>query len=566
MTGKAAQTISLPIFAALALFPMLFLTLFFYFPLLSMLQEGFIEPTGHFTLRYLAAAVKEPYHQRVMLFTVKQACFSTILTLLIGMPGAYLVTKFEFPGKTLLKALTTVPFVLPPIIVSLGFILLFGNNGMLNAGLMRLLHLDAPPLRILYNLRAIVLAHAFYNFPVVVRFVSSVWARVDPNSEDAARSLGASEWQVFRHVTFPMILPGIIASAALTFIFSFMSFAIVLVLGGVKFATVEVTIYTLMTVLLDYKMGSALAILQSVFSLSFMYFYAHVLDLNAKTGRMASGRRAASAAVALRDLFTLRGLAVCAYLGLVLLLIVGPMLAVCWFSVTRHDGGATQISFAAYHKIFTMKYHAILGTTPLQSIRNSLFFGSMTVFCALPLGVCIAVLLTRAALPHKPFFDAVMMLPLGMSSVSLGLGYVRSFHKPPLLISGTWYAIVFAHVILAYPFVMRSVAPLLRKITPNITEAAMSLGATRSKTFLFIELPMIAPGILVGATFAFALSIGEMGATYLLYRPHLATMPIAMYRFLSSHDLVTASAMGVLLMAVCAALFFCIERIGYSTF
>ena len=94
----------------------------------------------------------------------------------------------------------------------------------------------------------------------------------------------------------------------------------------------------------------------------------------------------------------------------------------------------------------------------------------------------------------------------------------------------------------------------------------MSLGATRSKTFLFIELPMIAPGILVGATFAFALSIGEMGATYLLYRPHLATMPISMYRFLSSHDLVTASAMGVLLMAVCAALFFCIERIGYSTF
>ena len=270
MTGKAAQTISLPIFAALALFPMLFLALFFYFPLLSMLQEGFIEPSGHFTLRYLAAAVKEPYHQRVMLFTVKQACFSTLLTLLIGMPGAYLVTKFDFPGKTLLKALTTVPFVLPPIIVSLGFILLFGNNGMLNAGLMRLLHLDAPPLRILYNLRAIVLAHAFYNFPVVVRFVSSVWARVDPNSEDAARSLGASEWQVFRHVTFPMILPGIIASAALTFIFSFMSFAIVLVLGGVKFATVEVTIYTLMTVLLDYKMGSALAILQSVFSLSFM--------------------------------------------------------------------------------------------------------------------------------------------------------------------------------------------------------------------------------------------------------------------------------------------------------
>lgn len=552
---------------AAAIFPVMFLAVFFYLPLLSMLKEGCVAPSGSLTLRYLMQTLRDPYHYHVIGLTLKQACFSTFATLLIGFPGAYIVTKFEFRGKSALQAISTIPFVLPSIIVSLGFILLFGNNGLLNNGLMRLFQLDAPPLRILYSLKAIVLAHAFYNFPVVVRFVSAVWSSIDPRLEDAARSLGASDAQVFRHVTLPLILPGILASAALTFIFSFMSFAVVLVLGGVKFATVEVTIYTLMTVLLDYKMGSALAIVQTLFSLSFMYFYAHVLDIRKQTDRL-SVRKHPHAKIVLtrRDLFTLRGVSIMAYAALVLLMILGPMLAVCGYSFIERTGGASSVSMAAYHKIFAVRYNSILGTTPLQSIRNSLFFGTMTVLCSLPLGVCIAFLLTKTTLPHKKLLDALVMLPLGISSVSLGLGYVRSFHKPPLLLAGTWYAIVCAHTILAYPFVMRAVAPLLKKLQPALIEAAMSLGATRTAAFFLIELPLIKPGLLVGATFAFAMSLGEMGTTYLLYRPELTTMPISMYRFLSSHDFASASAMGVLLMCVCGLLFFCIERIGYSTF
>ena len=225
-----------------------------------------------------------------------------------------------------------------------------------------------------------------------------------------------------------------------------------------------------------------------------------------------------------------------------------------------------MLSFTSYHKIFTMPYTPILGTTPLQSIRNSLFFGIMTVLFSLPLGVCIAFLLTRMEFPCKNVFDAIVMLPLGISSICLGLGYVRSFHKPPLMISGTWYAIVCAHTIIAYPFVMRAVSPILKKMKTSFIDAAMSLGATRAQTFFLIELPIIKPGILVGATFAFAVSIGELGATYMLYRPHLTTMPISIYRFLSAHDLVGASAMGVVLILVCTILFIAIEKTGYKTF
>jgi thiamine transport system permease protein len=221
-------------FIALSFFPVVFLAVFFYFPLLSILKEGLLDAPGRLTAKYILATIEEPYNRRVIFFTIKQAALSTLLTLILGLPGAYLVAKYDFPGKSVLKAITTVPFVLPSIIVSLGFILLFGNNGILNRWLMQLFQLDAPPLRILYSLKAIILAHAFYNFPLVVRLVSAVWVSIDPKIEDAARSLGAKEFSVFWHITLPLILPGIIASLALTFIFCFMSFAVVLVLGGVK--------------------------------------------------------------------------------------------------------------------------------------------------------------------------------------------------------------------------------------------------------------------------------------------------------------------------------------------
>jgi len=555
-------------FLVLSFFPLIFLVVFFYFPLLSILKEGFLDAAGQLTSKYILATIEDPYNRRVIFFTLKQAVLSTFLTLILGLPGAYLVAKYDFPGKSLLKAITTVPFVLPAIIVSLGFILLFGNNGILNRWLMSLFHLDDPPLRILYSLKAIVLAHAFYNFPLVVRLVSTVWGSIDPKIEDAARSLGAREFRVFWHVTLPMILPGIIASLALTFIFCFMSFAVVLVLGGVKYGTIEVNIYMLMTVMLDHKMGSALAIVQSLFSLSFMFFYAKVLDLGARTEKVAVETNGTKPKLfsGFRDLATWRGMLLLLYALVVLIVIIGPLLAVLSFSVFHHQGEQTVFSLKSYYKIFTIPYSPILGTTPLQSIRNSLFFGIMTVLFSLPLGVSVAFLLARAKFPLKNMFDAIVMLPLGISSISLGLGYVRSFHKPPLMITGTWYAIVFAHTVIAYPFVMRSVSPILKKMKPTLIDAAMSLGATRTWAFFLVELPIIKPGIIVGATFAFAISIGELGATYMLYRPHLTTMPISIYRFLSAHDLVGASAMGMILIVVCTLLFICIEKTGYKTF
>ena len=253
---------------------LLFLIVFFFYPLAAVMQGGLQNSERHFSVAPLFKMLTDSYYQRIILFTLTQALLSTVLAVLLGLPGAYLLARFHFKGKRLVRALTTIPFVLPSILVVLGFVLFFGNNGILNRGLMALLRLREPPLRILYSLKAILLAHAFYNFPICIRIVSGLWSRVNPHLEEAARSLGARGWRLFRRVTLPQILPGVLASAALIFIFCFMSFAIVLVLGGgPRYATLEVEVYRLAKIGLDLDAASRLALIGSALTLLLLYGY-----------------------------------------------------------------------------------------------------------------------------------------------------------------------------------------------------------------------------------------------------------------------------------------------------
>ncbi len=207
----------------LFLFLLLFLTVFFCYPLISILTEGLTDENGRFTLIHVVSILSDQYFLHIIVFTIEQALLSTLASILLGLPGAYLLARYNFKGKIIVKAMTTVPFVLPSIIVVLGFVIFFGNNGILNRMLMGLFHLDNTPLKILYSMKAIILAHTFYNFPICIRLVSAVWSRINPNLERAAQSLGANGSRLFIRVLLPQIMPGILAASALIFIFCFTS-------------------------------------------------------------------------------------------------------------------------------------------------------------------------------------------------------------------------------------------------------------------------------------------------------------------------------------------------------
>ncbi|AAL81872.1 putative sulfate transport system permease protein, ABC transporter [Pyrococcus furiosus DSM 3638] len=303
--------------------PLVFLFMFFYFPLMSILKEGLWD--NGITLKYILQVISNSYHRRVVFFTFWQALASTLLTLLLGLPGAYIFAKYDFPGKGILKALLTVPFVMPSIMVALGFILLFGRSGVIA----QLIGRDPG---ILYSWKAIILAHAFYNFPVVVRMVSSLWQRINPHYEEAAISLGARGFTLFRKVTLPMLMPAIFASSMLTFVFCFLSFSIPLILGGYQYATIEVDIFTAIMTLLDFKTGAALAIIQIFLSFIFMYLYLKSLDLYAKAEEQRIFRKPLP--LTLKELLGVKGVFITLYSSVVFLFILSPLIAVVYHSFT----------------------------------------------------------------------------------------------------------------------------------------------------------------------------------------------------------------------------------------
>ena len=545
----------------LLLLPLLFLLLFFYLPMGTVLSRAFTA-NGSFTVSRFTALLSAPLTGRIVGFTFSQALLSTLFSLSLGLPGAYLLSRFTFPGKGLLRSAAAVPFVLPPILVVLGFVIFFGNNGFLNRALMGIFDMQEPPLQVLYSLGAIILAHGFYNFPIALRVIASLWSELPPENEWAAKTLGARGSRLFFTVTLPQILPAILASAALIFMFCFTSFAVILVLGGGPAnTTVEVEIYRLARTAFRPADASALAVLALGLTLGITYLYiklqnrfSYRQELTAGTvGRLPARRPgpAAGAALLLYGLF-------------VLLVVAGPMLSIVIRSLQQ------PLSWAGEHQFTLHWYRQIFGSgegnyasAALPAIRNSVSIGVLAAVLAVPLGMAVSYLTARYRFPGRRLLDTLVMAPLGISSVVLGLGYLLLTRIMPDWLHGSPLMVVFAHAIIAYPFVVRAVSPVLSKIAPNRLRAAMVLGAPPLRVFREIELPVITPSLLAGAAFAFAISLGEINATIML-GGQVTTIPLVIYRLIGSYNFFGACALGTILIAVCTAVFYIFDLYGDS--
>jgi len=242
--------------------PTISLLCMFYLPVLIIIVNGFFSPSGSFTLDFLIEALTKPLNRWIIQFTLNQAFLSTFLTLLIGLPGAYIFARFSFKGKDQLRTFLTIPFVLPPIVVVLGFIMFLGPDGLVNTLLQLVAGENFSPIKLYKTYEGIIIVHSFYNIPIVLRLVSSAWSKIDVETEEVATALGSKGVHFFKNVTFPQISSAILASSILTFLYCFTSFAIVLSLGGIQFRTIEVQIYSLYFYSYDYSQAAALALIQ----------------------------------------------------------------------------------------------------------------------------------------------------------------------------------------------------------------------------------------------------------------------------------------------------------------
>ncbi|MGC9467348.1 MAG: ABC transporter permease [Anaerolineae bacterium] len=521
--------------------PMIFLIVFYFLPLeeifrTSLTWGGVFQPLV--TIRRLLSTRT----LRVIGFTFGQAFVSTVLTLLLGLPGAYVFARYAFPGKRVIQALTTVPFVLPTVVVAAAFSVVLGPRSLFN-------ELIGGGLDLRYTVGAILIAHVFYNYTVVLRMVRGFWSTLDPYLEQAARTLGASPWRVLWEITLPLIMPVVATAGILVFIFCFTSFGVVLILGGPRFATLEVEIYRQTIQFANLPLAAALSLVQILFTLAMTLAYTRLQEeitrpLELKPEWVTQRRPSSPFEVG----FVVANLVVMA------LLLIYPLTTL----VIRSLGAGLRY----YAALFENPTHGIFYVPPLAAVGNSLRIALSATLVALVLGVLASVALHRQR--QGWLIDALFMLPLGTSAVTLGLGYLLAMDQPPLELRGTIALIVFAHALVALPFVVRSILPALQSIHPNLREAASLLGGSPFEVFMEVDVPIIWRALAVGAIFAFTVSMGEFGATSMIARPELPTIPIAIYRFLSRPGELNygqALAMSTILMTVSVIGFVSIERL-----
>jgi len=366
--------------------------------------------------------------------------------------------------------------------------------------------------------------------------------------------LGAGRWRTFRQITLPILLPAIIAASLLVFLFCFTSFGLILVLGGPQLATVEVEIYYQAVSLFHLPLAAALAIAQMAFTFGIMAVYTRIqaraavpLDLRP---RQATQRRPA----------TWRArLVVWSSVGGLLVLLLAPLLALVDRSFSL--GGSYTLRY--YQALFTNPTQSFFYVPPAEAIRNSLLVAGGTVVLSLIIGLSSVYLLNGSPGPVKMVLDPLFMLPLGTSAVTLGLGYIIALDQPPLNLRASPLLLPLAHTLVAFPFVVRSLLPVLRGMNPRWREAAGMLGASPARVMREVDLPIIARALLVGAVFAFTVSVGEFGATLLIARPNFPTMPVVIYRLLGAQGILNHGqglAMSTLLMLVSAVAIILIER------
>ncbi len=533
-------------------FPLLFLGIFFFFPLFKILAFSFNLST--LTISNLQLS----FH--VLFFTFYQAILSTFLTLLIGLPSAYLFARFDFRGKSLLRALTAVPFMLPTVVVAAGFNALLGPNGWINLGLVRLVGL-VRPISFVGTLGAILVAHVFYNTTIVIRIVGNALSRLDPKLEQAARSLGADSRRVWWNVTLPLLRPSLFASSLLVFLFDFTSFGVILLLGGPRFATLEVEIYIQALQLLNLPVAALLSLIQLLCTLVFSILYTRTLTHSTTQ----TAPRSAEGNVRKAKTFRERSF-VLVFCVLLFTFFVLPMLALPLRSVSRLDadrGDRTQIQTGLttdyYTELFINRRDSIFYVPPVQAALNSLGYASATVLLSLLLGFPAASALAKPDRLEK-VLDPILILPLGASAVTLGLGFIIAFGR---LLTSPWL-VPLAHTLVALPFVIRALQPAIASIPDRLRQAASSLGASPFRVWQNVDWPILRRATLAAATFAFTISLGEFGATSLLSRPEYPTIPIAIYRFLSQPGGLNygqAMAMATLLMALTTASILVIEKL-----
>lgn len=471
---------------------------------------------------------------RALSFTVWQAFLSMLIALGIGLCASYYAAKKKSLFARFLSSLSAVPLCVPPLLVALGFVLFYGMNGTANRFLVSVFSLKESPLSFLYSFTGIIVAHGFYNFPLVMRSCADVWASLPEEEEQAASLLGASKLRVFRTITLYQLSSPLASSCILVFLYCFFSFIIVLLFGSVGGTTIEVEVYRAARITMDYRYAGILAAIETVTALSIVYLYSIVEGRGTKSTGNKLMNRVKTPIKTIKEkilaffLFTL-----------IFLFFIAPFFSIPFKAFT---------SSSSFASLFSRKSFYI-------SLQTTLITASSSAFLSVILGFSFA-LFCRLIDPYKKsrFLRIIPLLPIAISSIVLGFVIILILNA--LSIRSNLGILVLAQTMLIWPFAYRQVLSHMDRIPLCIDEAACMLSPRFFPRVSRIYLPLCMRGLVSGFAFSFAISAGDASLPLVLAIPRSETLALFTYRLAGSYRFAEACACGSILMILSMIVFF----------
>jgi thiamine transport system permease protein len=500
------------------------------------------------------SALRNPALLRIAAFTAQQAALSVLLAFALGLPGAWFIGSGKLRPSSAafvcLRSLTGIPFAMPPILVVLGFVLFFGNSGWANRAVAAAGGLAEGPLRVLYRPSAIILAHGFYNFPLVIRLAGDGIAQARKAYAPAAASLGASPLVSAVTALLPLVLPSIISAALLVFLYSFTSFAVVLVLGGGPAATtLAVEIYRYARISLDFHNAGALALMETLIAavvfVLYLFFDSRTAGPIEMRDRPLDERRGAGGFIALG-----------VYAAALFVFVLGPLLSVPLESFLYQPSRTAPVQLS-------LRWWISLGDRVVPALARTALLAafSATLACVLAALAAVAAQNLRLASPSGRSSLAALVrfcavAPLFSSGIVLGFGWLSLYGRGH---SRSLPAVAALHAVTALPFAFNSISRGLESVPRNTANAAAALGANPLCRVITVDMPLTLGRFRSAWGFSAVISMGELNAVMMLGLEDYETLPLLIYRAVGSYRYGTACAAGTTLILACAAAFLLLE-------
>lgn len=472
----------------------------------------------------------DKYIQNISLFTLKQALISSILSVLIGLFTSLLIKDFKGKTKAKLYLFLSLAFLLPSILVVLGFINIWGNNGILNRLLMYIFSLKEPPLKILYSFKAIIMAHLFYNIPLAIIMISGYYSKIGSNTESSSLVLGYSRFTTFFKITLRRLTPSLISSFILIFIYCFHSFAIVLILGsGPKLTTIEVEIFRRAKDISLLASASSLSFYSALFTLLLALLFLSSSKSNYKSEESYFLKEDKKKGF----LDILKVL----YLILLFAFLFLPIISIIVLSFIKNN----NFTLANYIKLFSDSYF-------YSSLYNSLLIGLFSALFTTLSALFISHSLRFASRFKIILTQSFIILPLATSSIIMGFGYFLISRE--LRMISPLISVSLAHSIVALPIALGLIKNSYDRLSLEKSQSALILGDNKFRAFLKIDLRHLSTAIVASFIVSFALSLAELNTTLVITDSSFTTLSVMLYYAISTQDINLSCSIGSLLMLI----------------